>query len=113
MGTMDPIGRQTFRAGVVKQFEITFELSWKLMARWLNTHVTEGITDRVSKSELFRLAAEKGLVADVEKWMEYNKARNQTAHIYDQRIADLVYRATREFVHDATYLLRALEARND
>ena len=45
--------------------------------------------------------------------MGHNDARNDTSHIYDQEKAELVYRATREFAHDARRLLESLEARND
>ena len=45
--------------------------------------------------------------------MQHHEARNTTSHIYDEEQAARVYEATREFVHDARYLLEALEARND
>ena len=45
--------------------------------------------------------------------MQHHEARNATSHIYDEEKADLVYKATREFAHDARLLLQAFEARND
>ncbi len=33
------------RAGVIQNFEVIYELSWKLMARWLNTYVGTGVAD--------------------------------------------------------------------
>ena len=105
--------REAMRAGAIKQFEITYELSWKLVRRWLNTYVSPGVADDVTKRQLFRLAAENRLIADVDVWMEYHKARNNTAHIYDQKIAEQVYDASKDFAHDARRLLAALETRND
>ena len=113
MGEFSTAVQEAIRSGVIKQFEITYELSWKLMKRWLNTQVAPGIADSVSRRQLFRLAAERRLIADVDVWAQHHEARNLTAHIYDRKIADEVYRATREFVHDARYLLNALETRND
>lgn len=83
------------------------------MSCWLNVNVTPGIADGATTNQLFRLAAESRLIADVEKWMEYHDARNRAAHIYIENNAELVYQTIREFAHDAAYLLRALESRND
>ncbi len=100
-------------AGVVKNFEITYELSWKLIARWLDDNLTPGIADGVTKRHLYRLAAEQHLIQDVDRWMAHHRARNQTAHIYDHQGALRVYQATRAFIADAGALYAALEGRND
>ena len=113
MGQLSEIERVGIRAGVVKHFEITYELSWKLMARWLNTNVGADTADGVTKRELFRLSAAHKLIFDVDRWMCHNAARNITSHIYDRERAEQVYEAVREFTHDARRLLMALEARND
>lgn len=113
MAQYDAFLREGMRAGAIKQFEITYGLSWKLMKRWLNTNVTPGIADGVTVRQLFRLAAETRLIADVDVWMSHHEARNKTVHMYDGDVAASVYRAAREFVHNARSLLDALEARND
>ena len=113
MGQLSEVERNGIRSGVIQNFEVTYELSWKLMARWSNTYIGAGIADGVTKRQLFRLAAENRLILDVDLWGQHHEARNATAHIYDEEKALLVYRATREFVHDAQLLLEALEARND
>jgi nucleotidyltransferase substrate binding protein (TIGR01987 family) len=58
------------------------------------------------------VAAEKGLIADVEAWLKYRKMRNITAHTYDHEKAQQVYQDTLIFIGDARALLRKLEARN-
>lgn len=113
MSQFTDVERNGIRAGVVKNFEITYELSWKLVARWLNTYVSEGTADGVTRRELYRLAAESRLIADVDQWMRHHGARNSTVHIYNQAEAERVYSAMREFVRDAGDLLVALEERND
>ena len=113
MGQLSEVERNGIRSGVIQNFEVTYELSWKLMARWLNTQIGAGIADGVTRRQLFRLAAENRLVPDVDLWMQHHEARNATTHIYDEEKAVEVYRATREFARDARRLLEALEARND
>ncbi len=71
------------------------------------------IADGVTRRELLRLAAENRLIEDVEQWMIYHGARNQTAHIYDLEIAQEVYETARGFVKDAAGLLQVLEAHNN
>ena len=101
------------RAGVIQNFEVTYELCWKLMDRWLSMNLGASVVDGVTRRELFRLAAQQRLIADVDVWWQYHQARNTTSHIYDERKAESVYRAIGDFVHDARVLLAALEARND
>ncbi|HDL86721.1 MAG TPA: nucleotidyltransferase [Candidatus Acetothermia bacterium] len=105
--------QEVIKAGVIQNFEFTYELCWKFMKRWLETNLSPMIADGVTRRELFRLAAESRLIEDVEQWMIYHDARNQTAHIYDPKIAREVYETARGFVKDAARLLQALEARND
>lgn len=105
--------RIAIRAGVLKHFEITYELCWKLIARWLNINISSGTADGITRRQLFRLAAENQLIQDVDKWMQYHDGRNVTTHVYNFEKAELVYQFTGDFVHDAHDLLRALEARNN
>ena len=113
MGQLSDVERNGIRSGVIQNFEVTYELSWKLMTRWLNTYISHGVADGVTRRHLFRLAAENRLIPDVDLWMQHHDARNATTHIYDEEKALQVYRAAREFAHDARRLLEALEARND
>jgi len=113
MGRLSEIERIGIRAGVVKHFEITYELSWKLMARWLNTNVGPDTAVGVTRRQLYRLSAAHTLISDVNRWMRHHDARNTTAHICDSKKAQQVYEAVRGFTHDARQLLKVLEARND
>ena len=107
------VEQRGLRAGVIQNFEITYELCWKLMDRWLSMNLGASAVDGITRRELFRLAAQQRLIVDVDVWWQYHQARNITSHIYDERKAESVYRAIGNFVHDARALLTALEARND
>ena len=113
MNSLDDVARIAIKAGVVQHFEFTYELCWKFVKRWLETNISAGVADGVTRRELFRLAAENRLLDDVDQWMRYHEARNLTSHIYQPEIAERVYNTTHEFSRDAEHLLAALEARND
>ena len=100
------------RAGVIQNFEITYELSWKMIARWLDIYIASG-TGNVGKPQLYRIAAKYELIHDVEAWIDYHKARNTTSHRYGKGEAVQVHATALEFVHDAKRLLNELESRND
>ena len=110
---LSEVEREGIRAGVIQNFEVTYELAWKLMARWLSQNVGRTVTDGVARRHLFRLAAEHLLIEDVERWMSHHIARNQTPYMYNQEVARRVCAAASGFVEDARRLLAALEERND
>lgn len=77
---------ETVRAGVIQNFEVAYEQCWKMMKRWLEKNIGSTYVDGVTRRELFRLAAESRLITDVERWMDYHTARNQTSHTYVQQL---------------------------
>jgi len=105
--------QETVRAGVIHSFEVAYELSWKMIKRWLQENIGTASVDGTTQRNLFRLAAENHLIADAERWMDYHKARNSTSHTYNEDAAENVFAEAAEFVHDVKYLLRMLEIRND
>ncbi len=113
MSGLDNVTRLGLKAGVVKNFEFAYELCWKAMKRWLEENVNNESVDGVTRRELFRLSAENKLIAEVEMWMDFHNARNETSHTYDEETAESVFQVTKAFLPEARNLLAALEARND
>jgi len=105
--------QETIRAGVIQNFEVCYEQSWKMMKRWLEENIGSSYVDGVTRRELFRLAFENKLIDDVDRWMDFHKSRNETSHTYDQGTAEEVFSDAELFVTDADFLLQAIEARND
>jgi nucleotidyltransferase substrate binding protein (TIGR01987 family) len=112
-GDVETDQEEVIRAGVIQNFEFTYELCWKFIQRWLEVNAVGQIVFRSTMKELFRMAAERQLIQDVEAWFEYHKARNKTSHIYDEVVAESVYEAALRFLSDAKALLKTLEDRND
>ena len=110
---LDQTLQDGLKAGAVQNFEVTYELCWKFIKRWLENNLGNSYADGVSRRELFRLAAESRLIANVDQWMIYHKGRNETSHTYDVITADEVYDLAKVFIHDAKKLLQTLEEKND
>lgn len=104
---------EVIRAGVIQNFEFTYELCWKFMKRWLEINIGGAAVDGVSRKELFRMAAESRLISNVGIWFEYNNLRNETAHTYDVKTAQEVYATAIHFAVDARVFLKVLENKND
>jgi nucleotidyltransferase substrate binding protein (TIGR01987 family) len=101
------------RDSVIQRFEYTYEFAWKTLKRYLE--FDEGVenVDVLSRKDLFRLAAEKGLISDVNDWFEYHAARNESVHTYSEIIAEEIYEVAQKFVHSARKLLDELQRRSD
>lgn len=110
--SLDKDVNNAIRAGVIQNFEFTYELSWKLLKRYLEANLGSVYVEGINRRELFRLAAENRLIDDVNQWMEYHDARNETAHTYNEDTAQDVFETSLRFLGDVKKLTNALEARN-
>jgi len=104
---------KTLRAGLIQNFEFTYELCWKFIKRWLENNLGPIYVDGVSRKELFRLAAESQLISDVSQWMRFHKYRNLSTHTYHEETAKEIAAITAEFFPSAATLLKQLKQRND
>lgn len=100
------------RSGVIQNFEVAFEQSWKFIVRWLNENISYGIAQGITKKELFRLAGEHLLIDDVSKWIYFKDLRNQTSHIYSKTTANEVLKSALQFLPYVKYLLKRLKEHN-
>ena len=110
--TFSPLQQETFRSGIIQNFEIAYELCWKTMKRWIEENVSPDVLFGVPRIELFRRAAENGLIDSVEHWMTFHQARNSASHIYSVAIAAEVYETAVRFVPEAEAFLQNITTRN-
>ena len=104
---------QELRDAVIQRFEYSYDLCWKMMKRRIELDAPNPAEiDRLSYRDLFRDAAEKGLVEDVQAWMVFRDQRNITSHTYDEAKAAAVYKTAIEFLPKAQALLARLEGRS-
>ena len=105
--------KETLRAGVVQNFEVAYEQTWKMMKRWLEMNVGSIEVDGVTRRQLFRLCHENRLIDDVDAWMDFHKSRNETSHTYNQSTAENVFKVAGEFLPAASDVFSRIAARND
>jgi len=75
------------RDSAIKRFELTFELSWKTLQKYLKS---KGVIPR-SPKDTFKEAFSQGMIADDPLWIKMIEDRNLTVHTYDETLADKIY----------------------
>jgi nucleotidyltransferase substrate binding protein (TIGR01987 family) len=99
--------RELMRDGVIQRFEYSFELSWKMLKRYLKEYSLERV-DLLTNRDLFRVGYQQGMLRDAEAWLDFLEKRNLTSHTYDAATAEVVYQSARDFMRDARFLLERL-----
>lgn len=113
VSTLSDSQKRLIRAGVIQNFEFTYELMFKMLKRQLELDAASPAEfDQYSFRDLLRSAAVKGLIADVEAWFEFRRYRNITSHTYDQQKAEQVFQAAIAFSAEAEVVLQRLQALN-
>jgi nucleotidyltransferase substrate binding protein (TIGR01987 family) len=104
---------ETLRAGVIQNFEVAYEQSWKMMKRWLEANVGSAEVDGVSRRQLFRLCHENRLIDEVDVWMRFHTSRNETSHTYNAATANGVFAVAQDFLPAAMDVFSQIASRND
>jgi nucleotidyltransferase substrate binding protein (TIGR01987 family) len=101
------------RDGLIQRFEFTYELSHKMLKRYLESaSPTPGEFDSADFSYLIRSANEQGLLlGDWPKWKQYRDMRAKTSHTYDEDIALAVVAGIPAFQQESHYLHDQIHAR--
>lgn len=86
------------KQGVIQGFEYSHELAWNVMKDYLNE---QGFQSIIGSKDATRQAFKSGLITDGEIWMNMIKARNLTSHLYDEALADDVFRQIIESFYQA------------
>lgn len=101
------------RDGLVQRFEFTYELSHKMLKRYLEANAPNPTEfDQMPFADLIRSGNEQGLLSrDWTVWKKFREMRGSTSHAYDESIALSVVSGIPDFLHEAKYLLQQLQAR--
>jgi len=92
--------------GLVKSFEYTFELGWKVLKDLLEH---QGLTGLIGSRDAIREGFKQGLLGNevnAQAWMDMIKSRNLAAHAYDEsKMKEIVYDIEKRYF-DAFVALR-------
>ncbi len=77
------------KQGMIKCFEYTFELAWKTLQDFLIE--VRGYGDAKGPRPVLEQAFQDGIIADGMTCFDMLKSRNLTAHLYDEKEADVVF----------------------
>ena len=92
----------------IQRFEYTYELSWKIMKKYLKQFFNKSEQELTMKN-IFRYIQGYGLIKDWTKWVEYNEAGNNTFHEYNFNKAQFVLTVLQTFLEDVKYFVTCLE----
>lgn len=111
----DPDLFEQLRNSVIQCFEFTYELSHKMLKRYLEeTAASPEEIDLSAFQNLIRTGNEKGLLrSDWLRWRIYRQARTDSSHTYDLAKAEAVYLIAPDFLEEAKYLYRQLVERSN
>lgn len=102
-----------YRTGIIGQFNLTFELSWKALQAVLRIHGAEG-AETGSPREILQLGYKLGFVNDSAVWLLMLKKRNTSVHVYDEDEIDEMIALIRDsFIPAFVVLENTLRAKFD
>jgi len=89
--------QEAYQRSLVQAFEMTQELSWKVLKDYLEN---DGYGDVDNARKVFKTAFQAEIItSDVEVWMQSIRLRNLTSHTYDEQILQEVI----DFIQDKFY----------
>ena len=110
-----PVIRNQMRAGAIQAFEFTYELSVRMIKRYLEqVSANPAEVDELSFRNLIRRAGQQGLLrSELDAWMGHRANRGTTSHTYNDERAERVFQGIPEFLEEARYLLKQLQEKNE
>jgi nucleotidyltransferase substrate binding protein (TIGR01987 family) len=81
------------RDSAIKRFELTFELAWKLLKKYL---AGKNIVCR-SPRDCFEKAFREGIIPDNPLWVQMIEDRNLSIHTYNEKLADEIYNRLNDY----------------
>jgi nucleotidyltransferase substrate binding protein (TIGR01987 family) len=104
---------EQLRDGLIQRFEFTYELSHKMLRRYLKeTSASPDDVERMPFADLVRTANAQGLLrGDWPVWRRFREMRARTSHTYDAKVAAQVAAAIPGFLEEAEHFYAELQRR--
>ncbi|MFA9488849.1 MULTISPECIES: HI0074 family nucleotidyltransferase substrate-binding subunit [unclassified Mannheimia] len=106
------IGDIQIRDGLIQRFEFTYELSHKMLKRYLMSNsASPALIEQMNFQDIIRTENEKDLLlGNWLDWKEYRDMRSRTSHTYDEETALEVVAGIPKFLAEAQFLQGKLES---
>ena len=106
-------GDEQVRDGLIQRFEFTYELSHRMLKRYLKE--IAGSPDEIERmpfADLIRTGSAQGLLrGDWPAWRRFREMRTRTSHTYDAKAASQVVAGIPAFLKEAEHLFAELQRR--
>ncbi len=104
---------EQIRDGLIQRFEFTYELSHKMLRRYLKEiAASPDEIERMPFADLIRTGNAEGLLRnDWPAWRRFREMRTRTTHTYDGKVASQVVAAIPAFLEEAEQLYDELQRR--
>ena len=90
-----PITEPRDQSGIIKDFEMTYELSWKVMKKTLQEQGHQSL----GAKDVFTKAYQLGFLDDEKLWLNMIEDRNRSSHVYDESSAmDIISRIRSDYL---------------
>ncbi len=101
------------RAASIQAFEFTYELSFKMLKRFLEAaEANPASAEEMTFNEVIRRGYALGLLQEeLAIWKEFRKDRGTTSHTYQQQKAQDVFTRIPRFLSEAQFLLAQIQQR--
>jgi nucleotidyltransferase substrate binding protein (TIGR01987 family) len=107
-------GDTQIRDGLIQRFEFTYEISHKMLKRYLESAAASPTAlDALPFADLIRSGNEQGLLlGNWTDWKHYREMRSRTSHTYDEDVALSVVEGIPAFLAEGEFLLKQLQGRS-
>src|SRR6266404_9025961 len=104
---------EQLRDGLIQRFEFTYELSHKMLRRYLKeSAASPDEIEQMPFADLVRTANAQALLrGDWPAWRRFREMRARTSHTYDAKVASQVASAIPAFLEEAEHLYDELQRR--
>ena len=105
--------KRHLRAAVIQAFEFTYELSFRMLKRYLElASANPAEMDQLIFNDIVREAYKQALLrSELPEWLEFRRNRGTTSHTYNEEKAQEVFESVPDFLQEARYLLNRLQER--
>jgi nucleotidyltransferase substrate binding protein (TIGR01987 family) len=100
------------RDSTIQRFEYTFELSWKMLKKFLREAFGEEDIEQCTYIEIIKKSAKHGIVSNPNLWTGFREMRNYTSHAYSETLAIMAYDTAQTFLGEAQDLVLKLQEIN-